>query len=67
MSYPLLDRSLAGRRVRLVSTSDPFTDLRPGAIGTIQYTVVDSGTIAVRWESGSTLGLLPGVDRWVEL
>jgi hypothetical protein len=51
------------RRVRLEYTSDPYTDLRPGAEGTVA--LVDSmGTVHVRWDSGSSLGLVPGEDRW---
>src|SRR5262245_51006638 len=52
-----------GDRVRLIHTTDPFTDLQPGALGTV--TNVDSaGTVDVSWDSGSTLGLLPNEDEW---
>ncbi len=62
----MFDRSLEGRRVRLVSTFDPFTDLHAGDLGTVQFTD-DAGTLAVRWDSGSTLGLIAGEDQWVLL
>lgn len=52
-----------GEAVRLVSTADPATRLEPGAIGTVLHTD-DAGTVHVRWEGGSTLGLIPGVDEW---
>jgi Domain of unknown function (DUF4314) len=57
---------LAGRRVRLVRTTDEHTSLRPGAVGTVS--LVDSvGTIHVRWDDGSTLGLIPGEDSFTVL
>lgn len=55
-----------GLRVRLVHTSDPFTRLKPGDIGTVSF--IDAlGTVHVNWDSGSTLGLVPGEDVWEEL
>lgn len=59
------DRSLLGpgARIALVHTADPHTRLEPGAMGTIQF-IDDAGTVHVLWDSGSTLGLIPGQDRW---
>lgn len=58
---------LVGRRVRLVSCSDPYTRLQPGAEGTV--TLVDGvGTVHVRWDDGHQLGLIHEAgDRWVVL
>ena len=53
-----------GQRVRLVYTSDPYSDLPAGSEGTVQF-VDDLGTVHVAWDSGSTLGLIPGEDKWV--
>lgn len=51
-----------GDRVELVSTTDPHTRLCPGDRGMV--TRVDSlGTVHVRWDSGSTLGMIPGEDE----
>ena len=53
----------AGQRIELISTTDPHTDLKPGALGTVS--MIDSlGTVHVNWDSGSTLGLVPGQDVW---
>lgn len=61
------DRSLAGRRVRLDHCSDPYTDLRPGAVGTVTFED-DLGTLHVKWDSGSNLGLIAmDGDRWTLL
>lgn len=50
-------------RIRLISTTDPHTRLRPGDQGTV--TDIDpTGTVMVRWDSGSTLGMLPGIDEF---
>lgn len=57
------DSSIIGKRVRLISTSDPFTKLRKGAEGTVGF-VDDTGTVFVDWDSGSSLGLIPNEDSW---
>lgn len=51
-----------GTRVELVSMSDPYTTLQPGDKGTVS-TVDDIGTIFVKWDNGSTLGVAYGEDR----
>jgi hypothetical protein len=54
----------AGDRVRLVSTSDIYTRLEPGALGTVS--LIDSvGTVHVDWDDGSQLGMVRGEDRFV--
>jgi hypothetical protein len=55
-----------GTRVRLVSTTDPHTNLAPGDEGTVA--LVDSmGTVHVDWDNWSNLGLVPGEDVWREV
>lgn len=58
----LYPASLKGRRIRLISTNDPYTRLQPGATGTI-FHEDDWGTVHVTWDNGSTLGLVLG-DMW---
>ncbi|WP_373486102.1 DUF4314 domain-containing protein [Acetobacterium malicum] len=53
-----------GDRVRLIYMNDPYTNLDEGATGTVDC-IDDIGTVHVLWDSGSHLGLIPGVDRWV--
>jgi hypothetical protein len=55
--------NLRGRRVRLISTTDPYTRLSRGDEGTISL-IDDIGTVHVKWDNGSTLGLVPEEDRW---
>jgi hypothetical protein len=58
-----MSKALVGKRVELVYTSDPYTDLRPGDKGTVS--LVDSmGTVHVKWDSGSSLGLVRGEDQF---
>jgi hypothetical protein len=60
MTLPTTEK---GQRVRLVYTSDEYTRLRPGELGTVDF--IDSlGTIHVKWDCGSMLGLVPGADVW---
>jgi hypothetical protein len=72
----MIDRKDAGRRVRLDHTSDPLTDLRRGAEGTVRYyrwshawddDDAAQGTLVVDWDCGSTMSLLQGLDTWVLL
>ncbi len=55
-------RYLAGTRVRLFFTSDPYTKLREGSEGTVDH-VDDIGTIHVNWDDGSTLGMVFPEDK----
>ena len=58
----LREKYTAGTRVELVHMSDPFnTALAPGAKGTV-VAVDDIGTIHVRWDCGSSLGIVYGED-----
>ena len=52
-----------GKRIELISTTDPYTELKPGDRGTVDF-VDDMGTIHVTWGNGSQLGLVPGEDRY---
>ncbi len=51
-----------GTRVELVHMDDPYnTKLFPGAKGIVKN-VDDMGTIHVRWDCGSSLGVVYGED-----
>lgn len=50
-----------GTRVKLDRMDDPYTSLKPGALGTVSF-VDDTGTIHVDWDSGSRLGVVFGED-----
>lgn len=52
----------AGARVELISMDDPYNKkLHPGSRGTVRF-VDDMGTIHVRWDCGSSLGVVYGED-----
>lgn len=51
-----------GQRVRLVRMEDDQAPPK-GTLGTVQY-IDDLGTIHVRWDTGSCLGLIPEIDDW---
>jgi len=51
-----------GARVELVKMNDPYnTTLVPGCRGTVKG-VDDIGTIHVKWDCGSSLGVVYGED-----
>ena len=52
----------AGSRVELISMSDPYAKLKPGDRGTVEF-VDDIGTVFVKWDCGSGLGVAYGEDH----
>ena len=57
----LLQQYPIGTRVELVEMKDPYTRLQPGDLGTVEF-VDDMGTVFCRWDRGSGLGVLYGID-----
>jgi len=52
-----------GTRVRLSEMRDPYGPVPSGSVGTVVL-VDDIGTLHTRWDSGRSLGLIPGVDTF---
>ena len=52
----------AGTRITLRSMDDPQAP-PPGTKGTVSY-VDDMGQIGVKWDTGSSLSLIPGEDSF---
>ena len=63
-----LDKTLEGRRVRLINTNDQYTKLKTGSLGTVKYESYDElwleEKLAVDWDDGSKLQLIAGADHW---
>lgn len=57
----LRDTYAPGTRVVLIQMDDPYTNLQPGDRGTVK-SVDDIGTIHVKWDRGSNLGVVFGED-----
>jgi len=57
----LRDNYPTGTRVILIKMDDPYTKLKSGVKGTV-ILVDDIGTIHVKWDSGSSLGVAYGED-----
>lgn len=55
-----------GTRLMLLSMDDLYSKLEYGDRGTVIY-VDDAGTIHMRWDSGSSLGLIYGEDSFRKL
>jgi len=52
-----------GTRVELIEmVDDPYTKLQPGDRGWVTH-VDDAGSVHIKWDSGSTLAALYGIDR----
>ncbi|WP_184968960.1 DUF4314 domain-containing protein [Nonomuraea endophytica] len=47
-----------GDRVEFIATTDPYSRLQPGDRGNV-IRVDPMGGVAVRWDSGAVLGMLP--------
>lgn len=52
-----------GTRVELNYMDDPYAKLKKGDQGNVMFTD-DAGTVHVQWDSGSTLGVIPGIDSF---
>ena len=57
----LRERYPEGTRIALVYMNDPYSKLEYGDRGTVRH-IDDAGTIHVRWDSGSGLGIAFGID-----
>ncbi|EJE0910925.1 DUF4314 domain-containing protein [Listeria monocytogenes] len=55
-----------GTRVRLIEMDDPYSSLVPGDEGTVSF-VDDIGTIHIKWDKGSSLGIVFGVDKCLRI
>lgn len=64
----MIDRSNSGKRVELVYTGDPHTELKAGDRGTIIHQRFDEffgeTTTSIDWDCGSSLALLSGEDQF---
>jgi len=58
-----MDTKDKGRRIMLVSCFDPWATIKPGDKGSVDF-IDDAGTIHVKWDNGSMLGLIPGEDKF---
>jgi hypothetical protein len=59
----LLEKTYKGRRIELISMQDQYTDLKPGDQGECVF-VDDSPQLHMKWDNGSSLALIPGVDKF---
>lgn len=52
-----------GTRIELIHMDDPYAPVPSGTKGTVEF-VDDMGQIAMRWDNGRTLALIPEVDEF---
>lgn len=58
-----MDITNQNRRVELINCEDTFTKLNPGEKGTY-YATDDMGHHMIKWDNGSSLSLVPGIDSF---
>ena len=56
-----------GDRVELIDMDDSWTDLEPGAKGTVFKIDEEEELIWVNWDNGEQLALLVGVDKFKKI
>ncbi len=59
----LREKYPAGTIIKLISMNDPYQPVPPGTLGEVTM-VDDAGTIHTNWSTGSSLGLIEGVDSF---
>lgn len=57
LQYPV------GTRLELLSMSDPYSPVPPGAQGEVT-SVDDMGTLHMKWDNGRSLGVVPFEDSF---
>lgn len=55
-----------GTRIMLDNMNDPYAPVPAGTKGTVRY-VDDAGSVAVAWDNGRSLALIPDVDSFRKL
>ena len=50
-----------GTRVELIKMNDPYAPVPAGTRGTVEF-VDDAGQIAMKWDNGRSLALIPSED-----
>lgn len=58
----LREKYTKGSKVKLIQMDDPYVTIPKGTMGIVSK-VDDTGTIHVSWETGSSLGIVYGVDK----
>ena len=61
-----LNLPMIGTKIELEYTDDPFTKLKPGDTGVVtEYNETPwSWQLGVKWDNGSSLQLIPDLDKW---
>lgn len=57
------EKYVKGTKIELVKMYDLIAPVPTGTLGIVQY-VDDIGTVHIKWETGSTLGLVVGIDEF---
>lgn len=55
-----------GTRIKCLHMNDPYHPIPMGTLGTVEH-VDDGGTIHMKWDNGSGLGLIPNEDMFIKV
>jgi len=61
--YRKQNETFKGRRIVCVEMNDKYNPVPSGTEGTVKH-IDDTGTIFVKWDNGSTLGLVINEDKY---
>jgi hypothetical protein len=59
----MMRNDFVGKRIRCIEMCDEYSPVPSGTMGTVTH-VDDIGTVHVKWDNGSTLGLVLDEDKF---
>lgn len=58
-----MEKRFTGKRIMIIFLDDTYSKLKEGDMGTVKFED-DIGQIHVNWDNGSTLAVVPELDKY---